>query len=140
MLDDIFSTDGLIRATLPGYGTVSEQEKSRPKVRRSQQEFAYPRLTTEQVAVKHIRLLSGKIVQVQEASSPAFLKWYLAQLQMVTPNTNSYAHARQFLLKGIHTTKLDMMTRWYLLEEITHLRLYANSGVKLFVDDEAGVA
>jgi hypothetical protein len=141
MLDDVFSPDGLIHATLPGYGTAPEQEKPRPKVRsKSRHEFAYPRLTEEQVAIKHIRLSPGNVVQVREASSSAFLKWYLCQLQFITPNPNSYVHTCQFLLKGISTTKIDMVARWYLLEEIRHLSCYSRSGVKLFVDDETGVA
>jgi len=141
MLDDVFSTDGLIRATLPGHSTTPEQEKPRPKVRKSLHEFCYPRLTEDQVAVKHIKLLSGRIVQVQEASSEEFLDWYLAQLRAVSFNNNSYGHIQKDLLTGINLSALGLIERWYLLEEMIHLPRYIHSKVQLFIeDDEAGVA
>jgi hypothetical protein len=141
MLDDVFSVDGMVHATLPGHGTTPEQEKLRPKVRKSLHEFCYPRLTREQVAVKHIKLPEGKVVQVQEASSEEFLTWYLAQLRAVSFNNNSFGHIREGLLTGIDVSALGMIERWYLLEEMMHLPRYIHSNVQLFIEDiEAGAA
>lgn len=58
-----------------------------------------------------------------------------------TPNSQSFAHVKLTLFAGLDTSSIDMMTRWYLLEEMMHLPSYTNAGVKLFVEDEqAGAA
>lgn len=136
MIDNFFSSDGIIRATLPGQAHHASEGEQRRKPTRSRDQFAYPHWTREQLGAKRIRLVSGCIVRVRDTSSEEFLAWYLAQLRCVACNNNSYGHIRDTILAGINTSTIDMVAKWYLLEEMMHLPRYPQSGVQLFVEDE----
>jgi hypothetical protein len=131
----LFNDRGTIHVTLPGT-LQGAPPKGDDRTTRKRDEFGLPHFTPSQLESKHIRLLSGQISSVKDATSSAFLKWYLAQLQFITPNSQSFAHVKLTLFAGLDTSSIDMMARWYLLEELMHLPGYANASVKLFVEDE----